>query len=182
MGEGPYIYFLRPVGALGPIKIGCSDIPMERLRTFARWSPAPLEIAAIVPGSLSIESWLHNRFRDAHSHLEWYRPTPELVALVREAAETDAIPGCPQIVGEPINASDRRPLAGLPAVLAKAGLDIGDLAKSAGVQAITIQKVWCGMRGAARAVVALECLGVPCDPSTLLTPITSGEDGGEGNG
>jgi len=164
----PYIYFLRPVGASGPVKIGCSEMPARRLQTIARWSPVPLEIAAMVPGGLSIESWLHNRFAASRSHLEWYSATPELTALIREAAETGEIPGCPTIIGEPINVSDTRALVGLSGVLAKAGISIDELAKSAGVQALTIRNVWRGMRGAARAVVALECLGVQCDPEALF--------------
>lgn len=34
-----HVYFIKPIGMDGPIKIGCSDKPARRLITLAAWSP-----------------------------------------------------------------------------------------------------------------------------------------------
>ena len=50
------VYFLRPVGHLTPIKIGCSLRPENRLETFATWSPLRLEVVATAPGAPSVKN------------------------------------------------------------------------------------------------------------------------------
>lgn len=45
-----YVYFLRPAGQDGPVKIGCSTAPQSRLEQYMSWAPFPLEIVATVPG------------------------------------------------------------------------------------------------------------------------------------
>lgn len=77
-----YVYFVRPVGHEGPIKIGCSELPEQRLKTLAEWSPYELEIAATVPGSFRLERDLHDRFFHLRIHREWFRAGPDLVGLV----------------------------------------------------------------------------------------------------
>lgn len=80
------IYFLRPVGMAGPIKIGCSQYPKGRLQSIAAWSPFPLEIVAITPGDFRLERRLHGLFAKHHQRCEWFTATPELVALVEHVA------------------------------------------------------------------------------------------------
>jgi hypothetical protein len=75
-----YIYFVKPVGMDGPIKIGCSRAPIERIDNLSRWSPFPLEIIATVRGDLKLERNIHDCFIDKYSHHEWFLPTPELLA------------------------------------------------------------------------------------------------------
>lgn len=77
-----FVYFLRPVGKAGPVKIGCSVDPSERLTTFMPWSPFPLEIAAVVPGNLELEDNLHDCFFDLHSHREWFHESPRITDLI----------------------------------------------------------------------------------------------------
>lgn len=77
-----YIYFLRPVGQLGPIKIGCSNDVERRLKTYCSWSPVRLEVIVSVPGSFDLERKLHELFASAHSHLEWFHPVHELLVGV----------------------------------------------------------------------------------------------------
>lgn len=77
-----FVYFLRPVGMDGPIKIGCSATPHGRLATYMSWSPLDLEIVAQVPGDLELEAKLHSRFFNAHRRNEWFEPVPDLVALI----------------------------------------------------------------------------------------------------
>lgn len=73
-----HIYFIKPVGMDGPIKIGCSDKPAKRLITLAAWSPFELEIIGSVPGGFSDESRLHRRFSDLHTRKEWFMSSPAL--------------------------------------------------------------------------------------------------------
>src|SRR5688572_3434288 len=75
-----YIYFLKPVGMSGPIKIGCSYLPECRLRSLTCWSPFPLEMIVTVPGTRSLENMLHGCFADALTHFEWFHPIPALLA------------------------------------------------------------------------------------------------------
>jgi len=76
---GQQVYFLKPVGHAGPIKIGVSNNADGRLATYAAWSPLPLELLATVPGSFALERNLHEVFAHAHSHLEWFHPVDELL-------------------------------------------------------------------------------------------------------
>lgn len=81
-----WVYFMRPVGFEGPVKIGFSSLPEERLLTYAVISPLPLEIAARIPGGQSLEMRFHQRFAALHSHHEWFRASPELTRVIAEVA------------------------------------------------------------------------------------------------
>lgn len=63
-----FVYFLKPVGMDGPIKIGCSEYPQRRLLNLMAWSPFPLELLAQIDGDESVE----RRFHAAFQHL-WER-------------------------------------------------------------------------------------------------------------
>jgi hypothetical protein len=87
-----FIYFIRPVGQRGPIKIGCSHLPLERLRAFSQWSPIPLEVVATCDGQHhGVERRLHLMFQTAHSHGEWFHPLPDLEAFVARVAAGEQI-------------------------------------------------------------------------------------------
>ena len=77
------VYFMRQVGTKGPVKIGCSDSPANRLDQLSVWSPAVLEIAASFPGSFRDEMSLHTMFAESLSHHEWFRWSPELEAVIQ---------------------------------------------------------------------------------------------------
>lgn len=77
-----YVYFLRPTGHAGPIKIGHSCVPYERLKAMMCWSPLPLELVAMTPGGDELEHRLHAAFAHLHSHGEWFNAAPELTAVV----------------------------------------------------------------------------------------------------
>lgn len=102
MKPARYVYFVKPVGADGPIKIGCSEVPLARLRSLADWSPFPLEIMVAIPGDYGLERRLHNRFFSQRSHREWFHASPELAAFIEklkqgvpvgEAVDLDAVTG-----------------------------------------------------------------------------------------
>jgi hypothetical protein len=96
-----YIYFIKPIGMDGPIKIGCSDRPASRLASLMCWSPFPLELLATIPGSLDLERNIHECFLDAHDRGEWFNPSPALVAAVAKLAA-----GVP--VAKAIDLNDRK--------------------------------------------------------------------------
>jgi len=76
------VYFLRQVGGTGPVKIGVSKWPEERLATYQRWSPVPIEIVASMSGDHKLERRLHSKFEHLHLYHEWFRWAPEMAALV----------------------------------------------------------------------------------------------------
>lgn len=86
------VYFIRPVGMEGPIKIGISALPKQRCATLENWCPFPLEIAAQIPNvNKKLENQIQDCFAHAHSHGEWFRPVPELVEAVRRIAAGDQV-------------------------------------------------------------------------------------------
>lgn len=97
-----YVYFLAPVGG-GLIKIGCAKEPRVRLRGMIAWSPVPLEILTCAPGNFFDERKLHSMFFEHHSHSEWFRPCPELLALIARIKATGELPPeCHGVNGERI--------------------------------------------------------------------------------
>lgn len=82
-----FVYFIKPVGLPGPIKIGCSQKPKQRLETLASWSPYHLEILAVIDGDLSLEHNIHCCFADCHSHHEWFNPAPRLIEAIEKIAK-----------------------------------------------------------------------------------------------
>jgi hypothetical protein len=96
-----FIYFMKPVGLAGPIKIGFSKNPMKRLLSCAAWSPFPLEVLATANGDRTIERQLHNCFADVHSHGEWFHPHERLLSAVKAIKAGAA-------VAEAVNLSDAR--------------------------------------------------------------------------
>lgn len=78
-----FVYFIRPLGMLGPVKIGLAECPRRRLDGLAAWSPFPLEVIATVNGSFALEQAIHSVMHASHSHKEWFHPTPEILEMVK---------------------------------------------------------------------------------------------------
>ncbi|WP_370309336.1 GIY-YIG nuclease family protein [Sphingobium abikonense] len=78
-------YFIG--GTEGPIKIGKSLNPNERLKQIQMCSPIKLRILAIAPGGGARERAYHCQFGDHWSHGEWYDRHP---ALLNEIAAINA--------------------------------------------------------------------------------------------
>jgi hypothetical protein len=81
-----YVYFIKPVDATGPIKIGVSGRPKYRLSQLLEWSPVALEVVLTIPGNLALERNIHECFADCHSHKEWFYAAPRLVAAIQALA------------------------------------------------------------------------------------------------
>lgn len=78
------VYFIKPAGLDGPIKIGISCRPADRLYELSCASPLPLEMIGTVPASADDERFMHDCFADHHSHREWYRSSPKLREAIAE--------------------------------------------------------------------------------------------------
>lgn len=86
------IYFLKPIGEKGPIKIGCSSMPQERLKAVQIWSPVFLEIVAIVDGHVTLENFLHRHFLADRLHGEWFAWSEELQSVLDHAVTHGDLP------------------------------------------------------------------------------------------
>lgn len=78
------VYFIKPIGMDGPIKIGCSFAPSNRKASLETWSPFPLEIIAEIDGDFRLERRFHAAFLDDHCHHEWFRVSPRLSMVIAE--------------------------------------------------------------------------------------------------
>lgn len=66
------VYFMKPVGMAGPIKVGCSHSPTQRQSDLETWSPFALEIIATIDGDHSLERKFHAYFIETHQRREWF--------------------------------------------------------------------------------------------------------------
>jgi len=91
-----FVYFIKPIGMDGPVKIGCSDDHKGRLADLMAKSPFPLEVVASVPGDHVLEARLHRLFIASNTHSEWFNWSPELQDVIDAARagtfEVEALP------------------------------------------------------------------------------------------
>lgn len=90
--EIKHIYFLKPIGLDGPIKIGCSNWPERRLAIAANWSPLPLEIIGRVPGDHCDEKYLHRLFDGDRLHHEWFETSTALKTAIALTLSLGRVP------------------------------------------------------------------------------------------
>lgn len=91
------LYFVKPVGMDGPIKIGITGTLSKRLRELMRNSPVDLEVIAIVEGgSFQAERRLQRSLIQHHFRQEWFHAAPEVLAVVEAVKngtfDFDALP------------------------------------------------------------------------------------------
>lgn len=80
------IYFIQDQGTLF-IKIGFSAEPAERrLAALQTGNPSGLVLLLTLPGERAAESHLHQRFAFARERGEWFRPMPDILAFMLDAA------------------------------------------------------------------------------------------------
>lgn len=82
MAEIYAIQMPLPCGCAGPIKIGITHDVAARLRTLQVGSPYELTLLATVDGTVADEAALHLRLARDRMRGEWFRPTPEVIAVV----------------------------------------------------------------------------------------------------
>lgn len=86
-----YIYFIKPVGQLGPIKIGTSWKPIDRLSQVMMWSPVPLELELTIEGGEDLERNIQDCFADCHSHSEWFYPHERLREAINRLKDGECV-------------------------------------------------------------------------------------------
>jgi hypothetical protein len=90
------IYFVKPIGHAGPIKIGHAKYWDVRGPNLQTWSPPPLECLAFVEGGMMTEKRLHALFQDCRSHGEWFHPVGRLLSAIADIRagtfDFDALP------------------------------------------------------------------------------------------
>jgi hypothetical protein len=86
------VYFMKPVGMDGPIKVGCSKMPESRLKSVSLWSPFPLELITSAPGDHCHENALHHLLRAHQSNGEWFHANETLAAIIQIVQDTGELP------------------------------------------------------------------------------------------
>lgn len=76
------VYFIRPIGMEGPIKVGCSFSPDGRRQTLDTWSPFALEVIATIEGGIDLERRFHALFVETHQRREWFGWSERLAATI----------------------------------------------------------------------------------------------------
>lgn len=78
------VYFLQGVSG-GCIKIGFTMYdPRKRMADLQTGSPVVLRIIHTFDAPRYGERWAHERFASSHSHLEWFRPTADLLDFIAQ--------------------------------------------------------------------------------------------------
>jgi hypothetical protein len=78
-----HIYFIQQ-GDSGPIKIGFSTRPKERLRTLQTAHTDKLNMLHCELGSEADEARLHRKFSNIHIKGEWFKADDSLVEFIRK--------------------------------------------------------------------------------------------------
>ncbi len=90
------VYFIKPIGMDGPVKIGCSSSPNGRRKALETWSPFPLEVVAEIDGDFGVERQFHVMFNDLARGREWFDISSELQttidAIKAGTFELDSLP------------------------------------------------------------------------------------------
>lgn len=69
--DSNFVYFIQS-GASGPIKIGLSKAPTQRVSKLQTGNPRELILRHVIPGDRSVEDELHDRFKAARIRGEWF--------------------------------------------------------------------------------------------------------------
>lgn len=77
-----HVYFIRPEGERGPVKIGCSFYVETRFDTFQTWSPVTLELAATIKGDAVLERRFHALFMADFWRGEWFNASDRMDAVI----------------------------------------------------------------------------------------------------
>jgi len=84
--ENRWVYFIRS-GDQGPIKIGVSCNPQERLRSLQYGRTDILHLVGVMPGGIAQERVLHKKFYHSRLGEEWFRPTDDVLEAIAWANE-----------------------------------------------------------------------------------------------
>lgn len=87
LDDSGYVYFFR-LSHAGPVKIGFSYDPDERLKKLGQGAPKaqPIRMLGVMLGGRPHEKSLHGRFATLRLGGEWFRPAPELMDFIAQNA------------------------------------------------------------------------------------------------
>ena len=80
-----FVYFIQD-GNRGPVKIGLSQDPERRLPKLQTGNPRELFLRHVIPGDLTVERGLHQRFAPARIRREWFGGPQYLPIILAFAA------------------------------------------------------------------------------------------------
>ena len=88
LGSPGFVYFAGHE-SLGPIKIGASADPYQRIRDLRTGSPLWLTLLGVMEAEnmSAAEMRLHQRFASSRSHGEWFERAPELMQLIKSCRD-----------------------------------------------------------------------------------------------
>jgi len=76
------VYFIKPIGFDGPIKIGITRDVGRRLDDLMKWSPLDLHLICSIDGGPRTEARIHRMLAETHRHKEWFHPSAKLSRLI----------------------------------------------------------------------------------------------------
>ncbi len=80
------VYFIQS-GDSGPIKIGVSVSVDTRLKNIQVYHPLPLRVIGLIEGTVKKEHEVHTLFAKHRLRGEWFSPSPEILAFIKENSE-----------------------------------------------------------------------------------------------
>jgi hypothetical protein len=91
------IYFVRAVSGIthqGPVKIGLAswDSLQRRIWDLNNGNHELLDVVVAISGKPGLEKQLHWHFRDDWIRGEWFKPSEELISIIKEINETGYMP------------------------------------------------------------------------------------------
>jgi len=113
-----YIYVLA-APSLAMVKIGYAAQILNRVELIARYSPVPLEVILSIHSERlvvkKLEQSIHEECQPYYSHGEWFRATPEVIAVIRRLAthEKATVYSSFSAVIERWEATDHSPLSSI---------------------------------------------------------------------
>lgn len=82
-----FIYFIQ--NGTGEVKIGYTENVRRRLHNLQIASPTTLNVIGQMPGAMSDEREIHQRFAHARLVGEWFNPDPDIIALAHQYPPPD---------------------------------------------------------------------------------------------
>lgn len=81
IGPQSWVYFIQ-AGNGGPIKIGRSNSPTDRLTTLQTSHSEELVLLAVTKGGERLEKSLHMKFKQHRLRGEWFEPSPAILSEI----------------------------------------------------------------------------------------------------
>jgi len=81
------VYFIRPKGERGPVKIGCGRSARDRIQYHRCKLPFDIEVCATLDGGYDLERRFHALFQSDHIGGEWFKWSADLEQVISSVAD-----------------------------------------------------------------------------------------------